>query len=65
MKILIIVLIPSARLGLVVILVVLLSLYIILRTAVIYLTLIALILLFKMLVYNLDNLRAYSHPIKQ
>jgi len=42
-KILITVLIPSARLGLIVILVIEPSLYIILRTAVIYLTLITLI----------------------
>ena len=43
MKILITVLIPSALLGLVIILVTVLSLYIILRTAVIYPTLITLI----------------------
>jgi len=43
MKILITVLIPSARLGPVIILVAALSLYVILRIAVIYITLIALI----------------------
>ena len=64
-KILITVLIPFTRLRPVIILITPLSLYIILRTAVIYLTLITLILLLKMLVYDLDNLRAYSHPIKQ